>query len=647
MPNPIATAPKTGELVSLYEELGGRIENGRWSSETGNWTGPQGEPLRIAPTHWVRIPNGTADHRTARTSKRRRRVLIVCTILAGLGLPLGFASLLQMPDTTASLHEALTRALGERWRSSSDASGRRPNLVYAQLQQTRASPDRAVAEDSNPNPNEHRASGLESFWEQLRASLAAQKAAQSEADKAMQALAVKSAEHEKEITDKIEMLGRELASAREQLQATQAAETAARAEAEQGKQALSSAVSAHREQSETNEALARELASAREQLRTSQAAARKAEQTEEALSATTAELKKQSEQNEALARELASAREQLKASQAAAGKAEQTEAALSATAAELKRQSEQNESLARELAAERELLGVSLAAEAATRTEAERVKDALTRTVAEQKKQAEQVNALATDLAAAREQLKARPVTDKPAGAYGEGELRAAASENAQDASRPDRLASAGDLLSLGRAAAGAARDDVERVVAADAENVRRDLARLRAERSKWGVATGLKAEDAARHENALRGLSSAGRSGSARALEPAGMAPEAPSASLATAAVASASHDQSGPDRSLDDRKLLARAEALLRQGDIVGARILLEHTLEKGSARAAFMLAETHDERMLRTWGTYGIRADNDKARELYARAAAAGVGAAKERLQALSQGVGGSSR
>jgi TPR repeat protein len=98
---------------------------------------------------------------------------------------------------------------------------------------------------------------------------------------------------------------------------------------------------------------------------------------------------------------------------------------------------------------------------------------------------------------------------------------------------------------------------------------------------------------------------------------------------------------------RNFDDQKLFARAEALLRQGDIVGARILLENMLDKGSARAAFMLAETYDGRMLRTWGTYGIRADNDKARELYARAAAAGIEAAQERLESPSAGASGSSR
>src|SRR5260370_1312617 len=52
-----------------------------------------------------------------------------------------------------------------------------------------------------------------------------------------------------------------------------------------------------------------------------------------------------------------------------------------------------------------------------------------------------------------------------------------------------------------------------------------------------------------------------------------------------------------------VDEQRLLARANALLRQGDISGTRLLLEHALERGSPRAAFMLAETYDARVLRS--------------------------------------------
>ena len=94
-----------------------------------------------------------------------------------------------------------------------------------------------------------------------------------------------------------------------------------------------------------------------------------------------------------------------------------------------------------------------------------------------------------------------------------------------------------------------------------------------------------------------------------------------------------------SAASRSLvDEQMLLARANALLRQGNISGARLLLEHALERGSARAAFMLAETYDARVLQSWRAGGISGDRAKARELYERAQAGGIEDAKERIEAL---------
>ena len=87
-----------------------------------------------------------------------------------------------------------------------------------------------------------------------------------------------------------------------------------------------------------------------------------------------------------------------------------------------------------------------------------------------------------------------------------------------------------------------------------------------------------------------------------------------------------------------VDEQRLLARANALLRQADISGARPLLEHALEHGSARAAFMLAETYDARVLQSWRARGISGDLTKARQLYERAQAGGIEDAKERIEAL---------
>jgi hypothetical protein len=88
----------------------------------------------------------------------------------------------------------------------------------------------------------------------------------------------------------------------------------------------------------------------------------------------------------------------------------------------------------------------------------------------------------------------------------------------------------------------------------------------------------------------------------------------------------------------------LLARAKALLGQGNIGAARVVLERAAETGSAQATFALAETYDPNVLLTWRTYGTRGDVKKARELYARAYDGGIKAAKDRSDALIVGDGG---
>jgi hypothetical protein len=104
---------------------------------------------------------------------------------------------------------------------------------------------------------------------------------------------------------------------------------------------------------------------------------------------------------------------------------------------------------------------------------------------------------------------------------------------------------------------------------------------------------------------------------------------PEAAAAEQPAAAEA-----QSSPEAA----RLLARASALLGQGNIGAARIVLERAAETGSARASFMLAETYDPVILSAWGTYGTRGEATKAREFYAKADAGGIREAKDRLNAL---------
>ena len=88
----------------------------------------------------------------------------------------------------------------------------------------------------------------------------------------------------------------------------------------------------------------------------------------------------------------------------------------------------------------------------------------------------------------------------------------------------------------------------------------------------------------------------------------------------------------------SAEEATLIARAESLIRQYNFVGARLLLAHALEKGSANAAFMMAQTYDWRILRSLRAYGVRGDAAMAREFYQLAAAAGIEEAQERVEAL---------
>jgi len=74
---------------------------------------------------------------------------------------------------------------------------------------------------------------------------------------------------------------------------------------------------------------------------------------------------------------------------------------------------------------------------------------------------------------------------------------------------------------------------------------------------------------------------------------------------------------------------KSIARASALLGQGNIGAARIVLERAAESGNAKASFMLAETYDPASLFAWGAYGTRGEAAKAREHYPKAHAGGSG------------------
>jgi TRAP-type uncharacterized transport system substrate-binding protein len=105
------------------------------------------------------------------------------------------------------------------------------------------------------------------------------------------------------------------------------------------------------------------------------------------------------------------------------------------------------------------------------------------------------------------------------------------------------------------------------------------------------------------------------------------------------TVAVAGDVPKANSGDSSGNVARLMARASALLAQGNIMAARDVLGRAAETGSARASFTLAETYDPLILPKWGVYGTRGDPTKARELYAKAEAGGIEEAKARSEALA--------
>ena len=105
------------------------------------------------------------------------------------------------------------------------------------------------------------------------------------------------------------------------------------------------------------------------------------------------------------------------------------------------------------------------------------------------------------------------------------------------------------------------------------------------------------------------------------------------PTRALAPTLIAASQADANG-------EALRLRAEGLvaLAGGDFAGARALLERAAEAGDARSFLVLGDTYDPVTLARMGALGLRGDAARARDYYARALAAGLGAARERIVAL---------
>ena len=494
----------------------------------------------------------------------------------------------------------------------------------AQLTQLKQAAEGAAAELRQSLQKEHdRAEGLASELAKARSDMQTQAALASKTgDEATQLTQVKQAAEsaaaelrqslQKE-HDRAEALASELASAQRDIEAALASKTGDEAtQLKQFKQAAESAAAELRQslqkEHDRAEALASELASAQRDIKTQAALASKTgdeatqlKQFKQAAESAAADLRqslqKEHDRAEALASELASAQQDIKAQAALASKAGDE-------AAQLKQ--------------------FKQAAESAT---AELRKS--------QQKEHDRAEALVGELAKARSDMQTQAALSSKAGD------EAAQLKQAAESAKTELQQSLQKEHDKAEALAGelaSARRDIE-TQAALASKAGDEAAQLKqaAESAKTELRASLQQERDRAEALAPGRESTQPTIGARMAVERASNSPVSQATQVAEAPATeqpAAAEAQGSPEAA----RLLARASALLAQGNIGAARIVLERAVETGSAQASFMLAETYDPLVLSTWKTYGTRGDATKARELYAKAQAGGIQEAKDRSDAL---------
>jgi hypothetical protein len=572
----------------------------------------------------------------------------------GLGCALT-SSLREELDALRSAAEAARikqRQALDQERDRADALARELTSLWAELDTARIGGSEAVqasgAEIKQKQALEQerdRADALARELTSLRAELDAARIVDPEAAQAA-AAAVEQQQALKQERDRTERFAREIAALRAELDTARIAASQA-VQASEAEIKQKQALQQERGRADT---LARELTSLRAEFDAVRAEgpepAKAAAAAVEQQQALKQELKQERDKADTLAPELTSLRAELDAA-----RAEGPEAAKAAAAAveqqralkqELKQERDKAEAVARELTSLRAELDTVRAAGRETTRTAEAVE-------IEQKlafgKERDRAETLARELASARKEAEERSALLAAAHAevlqVMETRSATAAEEKLALASERDRAEALARELTSVRSELEAGNRQIAALNGLGAWRSREPLVdsarEWAAEHSSRTIA------GKGRLPEQVFGEATASTSGQSSASPrpvAASTAREAapdldPKVAMATERSASASAASFSP---VDELRLLARANALLRQADISGARPLLEHAVERGSSRAAFMLAETYDARVLQSWQARGISGDPAKARELYERAQAGGIEDAKQRIEAL---------
>ncbi|MCC8952381.1 hypothetical protein H8B02_02570 [Bradyrhizobium sp. Pear77] len=632
MRHPIDTAPKDGTFVILEDDVSGCFESAQWSAEGRGWVRQNGEPSEITPTHWQTMhlpkegdefilqdelippketgsiappaspgprsfcfPSGLAER--ARVTELTRLVtnadpvsVVRFEAQAAQGKPereprrrwfavssiatVIFGASLIGWYFDAEFVAHVTRYIGEQVNVRTGTAG-----VEAVKQETQV-----PSQDSQKADSLARDPALHQQADRAISQAPRDTAQGKQGAEAMQPEAQQSLEKERR---RAEALANELARAQQIIEMQVARANKARDQAAQRNQAAEKATAELRQSLKTEhdraEALTGELAKARRDLDAhlalSSKAGDEAVQVKKATESATAELrqslKTEHDRAEALTGELARARRDL-----------ETRLALSSKAGD-------------------EALQVKKAADSATAE----LRQSL-------QKEHDRAEALTGELARVRRDLETQVALSSKAGDEATQEKKAAESVTAELRQSLQKEHDRAEALTSELARA---QRDIERQVAL-ASRAGDEAAQLKQLKE---AAESMTAELRQSLKKERDRTEAPGR-------EPT-LAQAAEAAATEQLTVAEA---QGGPEAA----RLLARANALLGQGDIGAARIVLEHAVETGNAQASFMLAETYDPLVLSTWKTYGTRGDVTKARELYSKALAGGIQQARDRSVAL---------
>ena len=90
------------------------------------------------------------------------------------------------------------------------------------------------------------------------------------------------------------------------------------------------------------------------------------------------------------------------------------------------------------------------------------------------------------------------------------------------------------------------------------------------------------------------------------------------------------------------EGRRLCAEGLVAFAKGDIATARAFFVSAAEAGDARALVALGDTFDPATLTRLGVIGLKGDEAKARDYYARAVTAGAPGARERVRVSSVAI-----